>query len=1286
MRILIPDFIMNKYQQNEFDGSMDAYVLNADLKGFTALTEASMRQSYSGVEVLIDTIKSIFSPALTAVENRGGFVTGFAGDAFTAIFPEGNAADVISAAIEMRDFIILNSRKQTEFGEFELSVRIGVAVGKVEWNIIKTEVQSAFWFSGEGINLAVEAQGTAQSNEVIADRKLCLELNSALCSFQEIDEHFYRINGIIKVPEKPVYQLKRESYSPFLPEAITSMTSEGEFREVVPCFVNLAVPEKAQIGNIIRAMRNLGGFLSNIECTDKGWVLYAIFGAPLEYEKSALRAIEFALDVQSYCGNNVRIGMTRGMVFAGFVGSQFRSEYAALGMAVNLAARFMTRAQWGEVWFDEEVQKAVCRSVAYDELGELSFKGYPQPVPTYRLLYRHHNSTSGFYQSGFIGRNDELSKLAASTQPVKESKFAGVSYIYGDAGQGKSRLVYELVQKMGESIQCFYLQADSIHKSSLNPFANWIRQQFSSYATGDIVSRREDFRKHWSEFSGKVRNLAQSEQIYRELERIESVIAGLIGLEWEGSIYANLEPKYRPTVTGFALKSLLEAYCQFKPVIMVIEDLQWLDSESEETITILTRRADSIPYKLILTARPLDYDKKPVIKLDKDVPVEEIDLVGLNCRQIASFIEGILNRSADTELVDYAFSISQGNPFIAEQFAIYLLESGYLMVEDGHYHLKEQTEKLPVEVQSMLMVRLDRLEAELKRTVLTASVLGCEFASAVLNGMLETLEQRTENLNEMIVQSQLHAGEQEHIWHAVNAIRYIFSHSLLRDAAYSMQLKKQLKNLHLIAGQIMEKQYAEDKSKCGEIAFHFDYAGDWLTAVRFYLKAGDYEKELYHFEASIQHYQKVLAINRNYLGKRNAETALTLQKIGHVNWGKGEHDTALSYFEQALSIREEVFGRCHANVAESLNSIATMYCAKGQYDKALEIYQQALSIWREVLGSRHPDTAISLNNIGNVYDATGDYDQALNFYEQALSIRQEFLSELHPDIATSFNNIGDVYDHKGEYSKALTYYQKALSIRVEILGNRHPNTAISLNCIADVYSETGEFDQAISYYEQALSIRKEALGDRHAETAYSLNNMGNVHDNMGEFDNALMRYAQAFSILLDVFGDKHPETATALNNIGCAYDHKGEYDLALPYYQQALSIWLEVLGERHPETAASLNNIGCVYENKGELDQALPYYQQALSIFQEVIGERSPEASVGLVNIGCIYDTKGEYGQALDYYQRALQIRQEIFGEKHPATLRTLNYIANLYEKMGDTEKASDIRASEGFPSTDSGF
>ncbi len=1277
MRILIPDFIMTKYRQKQYEGILNAYVLNADLVGFTALTEAMMRHSYSGVEVLIDTIKSMFSPALTAVENRGGFITGFAGDAFTAVFPGGSARNVVSAAFEMRDYIVQNGKKTTEFGEFELGLRIGVSFGKVAWNIINTEVQSAFWFSGEGIILAVGAQEIAQSNEVIADQKLCLEMGSSLCSYVDIDNRHCRIDKIIIAPLKPFPPQSEESYQSFMPDEITSMTTEGEFREVVPCFVNLAEPKKEQVENIICTARNLGGFLSNIEYSDKGWVLYVIFGAPLEYEKTAMRAIEFALEVQAFCGKNIRIGMTRGMVFAGFVGSQNRSEYAALGMAVNLATRFMTQAKWGDVWFDHPIQIAVGKSVAYHSLGDLVFKGYPLPVSTFRLLHKHKNSNPSSYQRRFIGREAELVELEASCRLLKEGKFAGVSYIYGEAGQGKSRLVYELAQKLGEKVLCFYLQTDSIYRSSLNPFAYWIKQQFTTSLTGSIISRREDFRKHWADFTDQVKLVPDSSQICRELERIESVIAGLIGLEWEGSIYANLEPKYRPTVTGFALKSLLEAYCLFKPVILVIEDLQWLDTESEEVIVILTRRASTIPFKLILTARPLDHGKKTILKMDKDVPVEEINLVGLNRQQIALFMKEILHHGVDSKLTEYAFSISQGNPFIVEQFTIYLLESNHLIISGDLYHLKEQTEKLPVEVQSLLIVRMDRLEAELKRTVQTASVLGCEFASIVLCGMLEILENRPEDLNDMIVQSQLHAGEQEHIWNSVNEIRYIFSHSLLRDAAYAMQLKKQLKKLHLLAGQIMEQHYAEDKAKYEEIAFHFDNADDWLTAIKYYTKAGNHEKELFHFDASLKQYLKVLALNQKHQGKRHPDTAVSLNKIGKVYWGKGEYDTALTYFEQALSIREEAFGNLNINTADSINSIATMYYLMVKYDKALELYNQALSIWREVLGSQHPDTASSLNNMGNVYDAKGEYDNALNYYQQALTIRQEVFGIQHPDTAASFNNIGDIYDHQGDYNKALIYYQQALSIRQAVLGSRHPGTAISLNCIADVYSETGEFEKAISYYEQALSIRREILGHRHPETAISLNNIGNVYDNMGEFDKALNCYEQALFIRLVVFGDNHPETAAILNNIGCVYDHKGEYDLALPYYEQALSIWQEVLGERFPETAASLNNIGCVWENKNEFDKALPYYEQALSIWREVLGEKSPETSVGLINIGCVYDKKREYEQALTYYKQALSIRQDIFGEKHPATLRTNEYIANIYETMGEIEKSMQYRSLE---------
>lgn len=133
MRKLIPDFILNRHQMGQLTGSLQAYILYVDLKGITALTQALMSHSHAGVEVLTDTINKLFSPTIAAIESLGGFVSGFAGDAFTAIFPippNGDASYILAAALKIRNSVVAKGRQVTEFGEFGLEGGSGLHPGK----------------------------------------------------------------------------------------------------------------------------------------------------------------------------------------------------------------------------------------------------------------------------------------------------------------------------------------------------------------------------------------------------------------------------------------------------------------------------------------------------------------------------------------------------------------------------------------------------------------------------------------------------------------------------------------------------------------------------------------------------------------------------------------------------------------------------------------------------------------------------------------------------------------------------------------------------------------------------------------------------------------------------------------------------------------------------------------------------------------------------------------------------------------------------------------------------
>lgn len=1260
MRRLVPDFILENTKDGNLSGCFMAIAVNIDLIGFTELTQSFMQRSHAGAETLTDTINVIFTPAIHALESRGGFISGFAGDAFTALFDSDQLSRALAAAVEIRDIAIAQAWQKTDFGDLKLSVRIGIGSGEVAWEIVPNPAQTVYWFSGIGIAKAVNAQQKAAPNELLCGLEELKLLDSDFCGYEHADDSHCRI--LFLNQEIPMEQTETEELdqSSFVPETLSQMQADGEFRDVLSCFVNLQASEPEHRNQLIDSALAHGGFISHIDCTDKGWVMFVMFGVPKCYDRSQLRAVTYALEQQAKGGNKLRIGLSEGRAYAGFVGSATRGEYTGMGSAINLAARMMLKAAWGEVWLDKAIYKAVGNGFICDRLGLINYKGYPQALETFRLSGKQRNADYGSFANRFLGREAELDFLQQSCHELFSGKFAGISYLYGAAGQGKSRLLFELKQRLGNEVRIIYLQSDSIHRIALSPFATWIRSTFTKGLSGTEAARIAEFRKNWATLEESFANQLERD----ELKRIESIIAALIGLEWEGSIYSQLDAKSKAGVSGFAIKSLIELLCRQKPLVMVMEDLHWLDRESEKVLVLLSRKVSETALKIIITSRFKDDGSKPEIRFDKNVKVDLLVLDGLGSASVKALLQDVLAKPVDEDLVSYVQDRSLGNPFIAVQLSIYLLETGRLETSDTGFTLKEACIDLPTGVQEILVARIDRLETELKRLVHTASVLGCEFSEAILKAMLNAPECKPCPLGSEVVKSKLQLGELEQIWNAVSELSYIFSHSLLRDAAYGMQLMKQLKHLHLLAAEAMKSCYAEDKARYWQIAYHYEKAGDSFSAAQYHQKAGDFDKNSFLFSEALEHYVTAKNLIQTMQGDRHPDYALCLSRIGMLHFARSEYDQSLPYFEQALSIQEETFGKDTSQCLDNIQCIGSNNFVKGNYDKALSCFNKALKIQREISGEVHQNNATYLNSLGNIFRECNDFGKSLDYYNQALIIRQQLWGENHAKIATTYNDMADMFWRKGDYKQALAYYEKALAVQLKVLGDEHPENAISLNGIGDVYSQLGMLDKALNSYQKALAIRINKLGNRHAHTADTLNNLGILYDITGEFDKAIQHFEQALQIKQEVFGDLHMDVGSVLVNLGGAYDHQGKYDLALEQHEKALLILKEVLGEKYPETASCLIGIGAVHENKGDYDKALGYYEQALEVYLEVMGEKYFETSIALANIGGIYEFKKDFQAALSFYQRALAIRKEILGADHPATQRTSNKIIGLQEMI----------------------
>ncbi|RKZ06772.1 hypothetical protein DRQ25_13180, partial [Candidatus Fermentibacteria bacterium] len=242
MHRLIPIFILEQFANNQLKGDLHATTMFLDIVGFTAMTQSLMYNGKEGAEVSANVINRVFTPAINAIYEQGGFVSSFAGDAFTTVFPSDTVTiiDALSAALNLQRLFKDEGGQQTKFGSFALSVRIGLSHGPVTWGIIPHEQQNAYYFGGEAIKRCTENKQHAAKGEVILDETILSEIaDSADVTYTKKTSHLYSllsapVIGAKVVPDTPV----RVSQDKFIPREVLSMTGRGEFRDVISCYIS----------------------------------------------------------------------------------------------------------------------------------------------------------------------------------------------------------------------------------------------------------------------------------------------------------------------------------------------------------------------------------------------------------------------------------------------------------------------------------------------------------------------------------------------------------------------------------------------------------------------------------------------------------------------------------------------------------------------------------------------------------------------------------------------------------------------------------------------------------------------------------------------------------------------------------------------------------------------------------------------------------------------------------------------------------------------------------------
>ena len=1185
-------------------GSFEAFTMFVDLSGFTPLTEELMKKGTEGAEELSIILNDVFEPMVGKVYGLNGFIPHFAGDAFSAIFRDLDAEVLLDLAKSILNLFAAPEGALNAEQEERIGIKIGLTYGQVNWGIVGDKIKSYF-FKGDGIQSSVDNALLSERHEIIIDQSFFGKLREEESkSVEYLENDRYRVKDVQRftnqfLPKTPE-PLKSEVLKLFFPDPILDYRGRGEFRNVTSIFISFkGVRDYEEINQFVTGILQLtaqyAGYFKEVDYGDKGGLIVVFFGAPRTYENIQDRALEYVLALQSYMNELkarfpvlYRIGVTSGLAFTGLFGAKERIQYGAAGTRVNLAARLAIHSKWGSILVDDEVHKNKNFTFSYE--GEIRYKGIRDKIPTYRLIGKNEDRAP-FFEGEMIGRNDELEDLSQFLLENLKSESGCLAYIHGEAGIGKSRLAFEVkrVITSQRDVYWFVCQTDQILKKPLNPFVHLLLQFFNQSQEYSQEEKLAEFEVKFNDLLLLADEDEQSQLLKDELIRIKSVLAARIGILYQDALWNQLDGKGRLENTLSSLETLLHFLCLKKPVVLMIEDAHWLDELSIQLIERLARKSGSIPLTLFFTSRFLD-DGSVVNIIDDAI----IDSVNLSTRSISLhylhpsalkvYAEQRLQGSTGTGLFNLLVQTTNGNPFYVEQLIQYFLDSDLLEFVDGEWKIKDKRIQLSTSVKAILMARIDRLSNMVKETVKAAAVIGREFEIPVLSEVMRSQMEFQENTG-VLVREQIKTAEREQIWRAVNELKYMFRHSLLREAVYDMQLRTRLKELHLQIARAIENLHKDNlEDRYIDLAFHFENAGAKDKTIEYLKKAADFSRKNFQNQLALQYYDKLL---EHLKGKKNlSERLKVLLRKSNVHELIGDWEESEKIYRFLLQNERRTLS--DFELARVGNAYGNLLILKGDYVKAGRHLEEAAEKFEQLDDSM--GLSVAYGHLGNLYFRTGQYENAKSFFTKSIT-----LSQYHNYISTNasiVSNLGLTHMNLGEYEEGVRRMLGQLLLSNQ-LGDQRGMAALETN-LGIIYFEKGDLESALKHYNNGLEISK-ALGDK-LMTSIAVGSIGLVYEERGNLSGAFNMYMQDLEICHEL-GDKQG-LSIAYDLLAGLHYLKGEFPIAQDYSERSLEISSSLSYVKG--MAKSHLIMGKISRGQGDLESALKCFEKSEELGRQI--------------------------------------------------------------------------------------
>ncbi|HEU4324359.1 MAG TPA: tetratricopeptide repeat protein [Roseiflexaceae bacterium] len=1121
-----------------------AALLFADISGFTALTEQLARRGPAGVEELSTLLNVSFGQILDTIEQAGGDVVKFAGDALLAVWVACDG-DLVGASHCAAQCALDMHARLRGFARLvataPIALRIGVAAGQVSTNHIGGVYRRwELLMTGEPLEQVGNAEMLALPGEVVLAPSVCALLDgqartTPLPGGAARLEQLHSAAPACRVSTAALRIPLEELIRAYVPGAVLSrfVVSQtallAELRRVSVIFAGLpAITHNTPLDQLQAVMETLQrevyrfeGSVNKIALDDKGATFMAAMGLPpLAHEDDAARALQAALGMRAALadlGHPCAIGVTTGPAFCGEIGSVERREYTMIGDVVNLAARLMQAAtgfqrlaaahpqiadsQQREVLCDEATFAAARTRMTCDALPPLSVKGKSEPVPVFAPRPRPVAQPTDPFPApraalDMVGREREQAVLTEQVRALRDGGPGGVVLIEGEAGMGKSRLLEQL-RGLAADLRLTTFTGAGEAAERATPYYIW-RGVFSQLFDLNVLSALESRRRH-------MLNLLEDEEDVRPLAPL---LNSVLPLELpENEITARLSGQARAAATHALLLRLLQDSAERSPKLVILEDLHWCDSASWALTLEVARQIR--PLLLVAALRPIRPADEPPAYRDLRAGAVAVELGTLTLDQAEALV---CRRLGVDELPAPVAALIRekagGHPFFSTELAYALRDTGKILVDEGRCMLAPgadlSTLEFPETVQGAIISRVDRLSPSQQLILKVASVIGRVFAVRALRAAFPVEQEEIRQSEDLVALERLDliASDPRDPGES-----YGFRHAITQEVVYNLMLFAQRRQIHRAVAEWYERAYADDLSWLHQLlAHHWRGAGVATRAITYLEQAG----------------RRSLAIS----AVREARTlfAQALDLLSQASPGElpsGERQ------EIALA---RLLGDTDRMLGNSAGSRAAL-------ERSLKLARAA---------GDDASTIDALNLLGRVATDMGDFDQAHAYLEESIALARAAGDTTRT--ATALSHRAHHAISTGAYDAGERAYQQ--SLEMFSLADDLPGMAQVLNGMGNLAVERRLYDAARYCYEESLAIRN-ALDDRWGQ-ATCLSNLGWVAHLQGAFDAARVRYEASLTISRSV-GDQRG-TAIALNNLGFASIALHDDAAAARHFDEALRL------------------------------------------------------------------------------------------------------------------------------------